>query len=85
MINPFGDHLLNVIAYLPLLGGLVILLAFRKDQKTAVARFATLVAAIDLLISLVLWIDWWKVKPGDYGYRFVQKLPWVESFGTAAG
>ena len=75
MINPFGSHLLNVIAYLPARSaGLLILVGFRSDQKKAVARYATLIAGIDFLISLVLWFDWSLVSPWDlYGMRFVQR------------
>jgi len=82
MINPFGSQLLNVITYLPLVGGLMVLVLFRREHKWAVARFATWVAALDLLVSLVLWIDWWKAPVGPYGFRFVQQLPWIDSIGV---
>jgi NADH-quinone oxidoreductase subunit M len=82
MINPFGPHLLNVITYLPLLGGVIVLLAFRREQKRAIARYATVVAGLDLLVSLVLWFDWWKAPAGPYHFRFVQQAPWIESIGV---
>ncbi len=82
MINPFGPHLLDVITYLPLVGGLFILVAFRQEQRRAVARFATLVAALDLLISLLLWIDWWTAPKDPWGFRFVEQLPWIEAIGV---
>jgi hypothetical protein len=82
MINPFGSQLLNVITYLPLVGGLMVLVLFRREHKWAVARFATWVAALDLLVSLVLWIDWWKAPEGPYGFRFVQQLPWIDAIGV---
>jgi len=37
-MNPFGDHLLNVIAYLPLAGALIILVGFRESSPRLVAR-----------------------------------------------
>jgi NADH-quinone oxidoreductase subunit M len=82
MINPFGTQLLNVIAYLPLAGGLLLLLAFRQEHKWAAARFATIVAAVDFLVSVVLWVDWWHVPEGPYKFRFVQQVPWIESLGV---
>jgi NADH-quinone oxidoreductase subunit M len=82
MINPFGSHLLNIITFLPFIGGLILLLTFRKKHQWAAARFATVIAGIDFLVSLVLWFDWWKAPLGPYGFRFVQQLPWIESIGV---
>ncbi len=81
-MNPFGSHLLNVIAYLPLLGGLGILIGFRSEQKAAVARYATLIAGLDLLISLVLWFDWADASVGPYGMRFVHERDWIDAIGA---
>ena len=39
-MNPFGEHLLNVIAYLPLVGALIILNRMREASKQTIARFA---------------------------------------------
>ena len=82
MINPFGSYLLDIIAYLPLVGGLMILVGFRSEQKSAVARYATLIAGIDLLISLVLWIDWHEAPVGAYGMRFVRQSDWIDTIGA---
>ena len=38
-MNPFGDHLLNVIAYLPLAGALVILLAMMVAVSGCASKF----------------------------------------------
>ena len=81
-MNPFGSHLLSVIAYLPLVGGLILLVGFRADQKKAVARYATLIAGIDFLISLVLWFDWSAASPGPYGMRFVHQVGWIDTIGA---
>ena len=81
-MNPFGSHLLSVIAFLPLVGGLLLLVGFRADQKKAVARYATLIAGIDFLISLVLWFDWSAASPGPYGMRFVQQVGWIDTIGA---
>ncbi len=57
-MNPFGDHLLNVIAYLPLVGALIILVGMRESSPRLVARFATAIAGLDLVLALPLWFDW---------------------------
>jgi len=81
-MNPFGPHLLNVITYLPLLGGVILLLFFRSEQKRSIARYATFVAGLDFLISLILWFDWWNTPAGPYQFRFLQQVPWIESLGV---
>ena len=49
-MNPFGNQLLNVITYLPLAGALV-LLAFPKESKGLIAKFATVVAGLGFLMQ----------------------------------
>ncbi len=80
-MNPFGSQLLNVIAYLPLAGALLLLL-FPKERKDLIARFATAVAGVGFLVSLPLW--WaWEVAPKDaYGFRFVYEARWIDSIGA---
>jgi NADH-quinone oxidoreductase subunit M len=82
MMNPFGSHLLNVITYLPLVGALILLVGFRKEQKDLVARFATVIAGLDLLVSLPLWFAWGGAKPDAFGFRFVQEADWIRAIGA---
>src|SRR4029079_16469544 len=56
-MNPFGGQLLNVIAYTPLVGALLLLL-LPSQRKDLIARFATLVAFVGFLVSLPLWFAW---------------------------
>jgi NADH-quinone oxidoreductase subunit M len=81
-VNPFGAQLLNVITYLPLAGGVVLLLAFRTARAETVARFATGIAAVDLLVSLVLWFAWDTAPRDPHGFRFVQEADWIDSIGV---
>jgi NADH-quinone oxidoreductase subunit M len=81
-VNPFGDQLLNVITYLPLAGAFVLFVAFREEQKAAVARFATAVAGLDFLVSLILWFDWERAAVDAFGFRFVQEVPWIGALGV---
>jgi NADH-quinone oxidoreductase subunit M len=81
-MNPFGSQLLNVITYLPLAGAIIILVAFRKDQKAVVAKFATVIAGLDLLVSLPLWFAWKGAAADASGFRFVQEMDWIKAIGA---
>src|SRR5258705_5242079 len=80
-MNPFGSQLLDVIAYLPLVGALVCL-ALPKNRPGLVAKTATGIAALDLLVSLPLWFDWAAAPADPYGFRFVVDVPWIASLGV---
>ncbi|MBU1626880.1 NADH-quinone oxidoreductase subunit M, partial [bacterium] len=72
-----GFPVLSVIAYIPLLGA-IILLFFKKTQENAVRWFANIVAIIDFLFSLL-------IIPGfikdHHCIQFVEKIPWIQSLG----
>ena len=80
-MNPFGDQLLNVITFLPLAGGLV-LLAFPKERKELIARFATVVAGLGFLVSLPLWFGWANAPVDEFGFRFGMEANWIEAIGV---
>jgi len=81
-MNIFGEQLLNVITYLPAAGALFLLLAFRSEHRRAAARFATLVAGLDLLVSLILWFAWGQAREDAAGFRFVQEADWIPALGV---
>src|SRR5258706_15381449 len=80
-MNPLGSQLLNVIAYLPLLGALLCL-TLPKDRPGLVAKTATGIAALDLIVSLPLWFGWAAAPLDSYGFRFVTDVPWIASLGV---
>jgi NADH-quinone oxidoreductase subunit M len=80
-MNPFGSNLINVIAYLPAVGALVILVGFRNAGRDVIARFATAVAGLGFLVSLPLWFGWASAPQDAFGFRFVQEASWIERFG----
>jgi NADH-quinone oxidoreductase subunit M len=80
-MNPLGSELLDVVTFLPLVGA-VLCLVLPKDRPVLVARLATSVAALDLLVSLPLWFAWWSTPPDAYGFRFVRDVPWIPSLGA---
>ena len=79
-MNPFGHQLLDIVAYLPLVGAVLCLL-LPKDRPGLVSKTATGVAALDLVLSLPLWFGWESARPDAYGFRFVHDIPWIPSLG----
>jgi NADH-quinone oxidoreductase subunit M len=80
-MNPFGDQLLNVITFLPLAGALM-LLAFPKERKELIAKFATVVAGLGFLVSLPLWFGWENAPVDEFGFRFGMEASWIEAIGA---
>ena len=75
-MNPFGEHLLNVITYLPLAGA-VLLLFINSERRRMIAVTATIIAGLDLVVSLPLWFAWHGAPSDAYGFRFVQEGTWI--------
>src|SRR5712692_3197102 len=72
--------ILNVVTYLPLLGAAFILF-FLSDPKK-IRYFATMVAAVDFVVSLFLW---WYFDPrvgGDRLFQFRWTRDWIPSLGV---
>jgi NADH-quinone oxidoreductase subunit M len=80
-MNPFGNQLLNVIAYVPLAGAFLLLL-LPSERKELIARFATFVAGIGFLVSLPLWLAWKDAPRDAFGFRFVHESSWIEAIGA---
>ena len=81
-MNPFGNQLLNVITYLPMVGALIILVGMRESSKATIARFAAVIAGLDLLLALPLWFGWDAAAQDAFGFRFVHEANWIESIGV---
>ena len=84
-MNPFGDHLLNVITYLPAVGAVAMLLLLRggdEKQGGLAARVATGIAGVDFLLSLLLWFGWDAAPKDAAGFRFVQEGSWIDAIGA---
>jgi NADH-quinone oxidoreductase subunit M len=80
-MNPFGGQLLNVIAYVPLVGAALLLL-LPSARKDLIARFATLVAGVGFVVSLPLWFAWDAAPKDAYGFSFVQEAHWIDAIGA---
>ncbi|HTY40379.1 MAG TPA: NADH-quinone oxidoreductase subunit M [Thermoanaerobaculia bacterium] len=71
--------ILSIITYIPLVGALALVFLFPKERTGAIKAFATLVAAVDLAVSLPLW---WAFDRARDGYQFVEKASWIPSLGV---
>ena len=81
MMNQAGFPLLSLITWLPLVGGVIIMLV-RGDEETvaANARWTALwTSLIVFLLSLILWV---KFDQGEAGFQFVENLPWLPAYGV---
>ena len=72
-------HILSWVAYLPMLGALVIVFAFKKDQGPSIRKFATGVAFFDFLLSLALWYGF---DPSGELFQFRESHTWIETIGV---
>jgi NADH-quinone oxidoreductase subunit M len=72
--------LLSIICYLPLAGALL-LLFFPKGSKAAIAKFATLVALADFLISLPLFLGW-DASIAGFNPATLEDYSWIPSIGV---
>src|SRR6266700_1622009 len=71
-------HILSIITWLPVLGGIIIIAIFKKDQSTLIKRFATLWFALDFIISLWLF----GYDRGLGGMQFLEDHQWIPIIGA---
>jgi NADH-quinone oxidoreductase subunit M len=72
--------ILNVVTYLPLLGAAFILF-FVSDPKK-IRYSATIVAAIDFIVSLFLWFNFDPSLSGEKIFQFRWTRDWIPSLGV---
>jgi NADH-quinone oxidoreductase subunit M len=71
--------ILSIICYLPLAGALVVIFFMRGSAPAAIRRFATLVAALDFVISIPLWFAF--ERQGEL-FQFRESGRWIETIGA---
>src|SRR5262245_57394747 len=71
--------ILSIVTYIPLAGALALVFLFPKEKTGPIKAFATLIAGIDLLVSLPLWFAFDRAKAG---YQFVERASWIPSLGV---
>jgi len=72
------DNILSIITWLPVLGGIVIIALFRKDQSTLIKRFATAWLGLDFIASLYL--CYYDRTLG--GMQFLEDHQWIPVIGA---
>jgi NADH-quinone oxidoreductase subunit M len=80
-MNAAGFPILSLITWLPLVGGVIIMLV-RGDEATVAsnARWTALwTSLIVLVLSLVLWV---KFDTGEAGFQFVEDIQWMPEYGA---
>src|SRR5712692_11562773 len=71
--------ILSIVAYVPLAGALLLILFFPKEKTGPIKAFATIVAGLDLLLSIPLWLAFDRARAG---YQFVERASWIPSLGV---
>ncbi len=69
---------LTGLVLFPLLGALVLLL-MPAGATRAIRTLAAVIAGAEFLFSLPLW---WRFVPGGDAFQFVERLPWLPTFGA---
>jgi len=77
MMARLDDYLLSVLIFFPILGALVIAILPRSLSRPA----AIVVALIEFVLSLQLWVLWDHVPISEQGFRFTQNVPWIPEYG----
>ena len=76
---PQGLGLLSVLVWLPILGGIAVLAL--GDRQPALARWAALATSVAaFVLSIPLYAGF---ELGTAAFQFVEKLPWIPSFGSS--
>ncbi len=70
----FDGYLLSVLIWLPILGGIITLIA---GDKFAARPVALLISVVTFVISILLWTGF---NPEGYQLQFVERMPWIEVF-----
>ena len=74
----FTNNILSIITWLPAVGAILILGAFKKDQNDIIKKFATGWLVLDFIISL--WLFGYDRNTG--GFQFLEDHEWIRAIGA---
>ena len=74
--------ILTYIWGIPLLAALA-LVVVPRNYRVPIRAIAVLATLISAVLAVKMFCDYGSAKADDYGYRFVQQIPWVESLGIS--
>src|SRR5512142_744253 len=80
--NNAGVPILSIITYIPLIGALFIVFFVGKDNTRAIKAIATIVAAIDFVFSIPLWLYFDPKATGDRMFQFRESFNWIPAIGA---
>ncbi len=73
------DNILSIITWLPVLGGIIIIALFKKEQSSLIKRFATVWLGLDFIVSLYLWF---RYDTNLGGMQFLEDHEWIPVIGA---
>jgi len=76
-----GFPILSLVTYLPLVGALAIIFLINKENTRAIRIAATVVAGLDFLLSIPLWLAFDQSPKADL-FQFREQWPWIPSLGV---
>lgn len=82
MTELISNHLLSLITFIPLLGG-VIILVMPRDRRDAIRWTALVFTTLPLLFAAVLYLRFDSAAAGfsaSTGLQFVERYPWIPDF-----
>jgi NADH-quinone oxidoreductase subunit M len=74
-----GFPILSLTLFLPLIGALIIIFAFRREQTQAIKNFAFAVTLLDFLVSLPILFAF---NTGTHQFQFVERARWIDAIGV---
>jgi len=74
--------ILTYIWGIPILAALA-LIVVPRNYRVPIRAIAVLATLISAVLAVKMFCDYGCAKADDYGYRFVQQIPWVESLGIS--
>jgi len=74
--------ILTYIWGIPILAALA-LIVVPRNYRVPIRAIAVLATLISAALAVKMFCDYGGAKADDYGYRFVQQIPWVESLGIS--
>src|SRR5205085_870639 len=74
--------ILSLITYVPLIGALIIVFFIRRENAGAIKAVATIVAAIDFILSIPLWLYFNPKGSGAKMFQFTESWDWIPSLGV---
>src|SRR5215813_10994637 len=74
-----GFPILSLTLFVPLIGALIIIFAFRREHTQAINCFAFVITFIDFLVSLPILLAF---DTSTHHFQFVEQARWIDTIGV---